>query len=499
MPTKKNKRRAYSGGNKLISRFMSRFRSAAAPQPKTTADIPKKNADCKDSYLNTELYFIRSTPPDTPSYKFTDSSIELLKNLYAKTFHETRKISPHSDYYEGLIDTFEHTILTHLPKSSNLTADWETCMHECYIKISAIANFELNSTVYILRSLLYSLISVDDVSISVALKESNIYTREQYTISDLTGVWTDDKDKLEITGFDTEEASRLIMGFGPSASGKTRMTSNIITLLTQLDEKFPKTFIAIDGGILREASLVYQIILTLICKYRNYPGLNNLVNSESGGKEKGLFSFSIAKKHITNYLLQYFKWRVSIYVPTTLTSCGRNIINPNNCLQGHINNYINITNDTKWIGIYIWQHKNAEDCTYINGYKCYGCERSGKEREISEGKKYNSLSWSLANILGLKALELGGGGYRFKLHNTGKQTKSDGNPGISILQGISGGAEKLDLKRVNDILKPMHMVYCQGKACKIGTGFNRRLSTRVRATKRQQPALTMQPPNNITV
>jgi hypothetical protein len=42
------------------------------------------------------------------------------------------------------------------------------------------------------------------------------------------------------------------MGIGPSASGKTYFAKTIITMLSNTDLYFPKSFLSIDGGIYRE-------------------------------------------------------------------------------------------------------------------------------------------------------------------------------------------------------------------------------------------------------
>jgi hypothetical protein len=58
----------------------------------------------------------------------------------------------------------------------------------------------------------------------------------------LSGKWKDDYDKLVITGLETTDniKPRLIMGFGPSASGKTHLTTEIIKILLDIENNnFP--------------------------------------------------------------------------------------------------------------------------------------------------------------------------------------------------------------------------------------------------------------------
>mgnify|MGYP001616296616 CR=1 FL=1 len=47
------------------------------------------------------------------------------------------------------------------------------------------------------------------------------------------------------------------MGFGPSASGKSYWTKNIIKIFCKIYDNYPDTFISVDGGIYRETSKIY--------------------------------------------------------------------------------------------------------------------------------------------------------------------------------------------------------------------------------------------------
>ena len=63
----------------------------------------------------------------------------------------------------------------------------------------------------------------------------------------LSGRWVDDVDKFIIAGLETKQSikPRLIMGFGPSASGKTRLTIELIKLLLDVEgfDNFPNIFV----------------------------------------------------------------------------------------------------------------------------------------------------------------------------------------------------------------------------------------------------------------
>ena len=85
--------------------------------------------------------------------------------------------------------------------------------------------------------------------------------------------------------FQTGKKKRLIMGFGPSASGKTFWTENVIKMMDKADPNFPKVFMSVDGGIIREFSEIYQEVV------RNTPkiilGFKNLTQGEKMAPTNG--------------------------------------------------------------------------------------------------------------------------------------------------------------------------------------------------------------------
>ena len=65
---------------------------------------------------------------------------------------------------------------------------------------------------------------------------------------------------------------------------------------------------------------------------------------------------------------------ISLYVPTTASG-------PSNPYS----KYVKMTQDDKWIGVYIWQHET--NCPHDDAYKGETTrKKAGKEREIEEGK-----------------------------------------------------------------------------------------------------------------
>jgi len=307
--------------------------------------------------------------------------------------------------------------------------------------LSNLIENEITSTAYMLRTLYKSIIRVNnDPNHFIRFKIADINT--------LTGEWAKDADKITL---DTSTlTNRLIMGFGPSASGKTHWAKTIITLFSSVDKNFPTIFLTIDGGICRETSIVYQYIVAATHN-KCFAGFDNLVTADIIEKTlvgKSLFSSSIVKEAIDTYLQKYPN-RISLYVPETLGGCGRPMTKP--CKTTY-EPYITITGDKKWIGLLIWQHETKENCSQVGIYKCKGTTESGTSRQETGGKKYSSLAWKQSftkgmkhalgiskNIIGKQYVvedtegddNIGAPGERIRIHNCGS------NDGISIMEDFT--------------------------------------------------------------
>ena len=112
--------------------------------------------------------------------------------------------------------------------------------------------------------------------------------------------------KLNINDIPTDP--KLIMGFGPSASGKTYCAKSIIKILKSTDGNFPSVFMTIDGGIYREESIIYQLIINSL-KYHKLAGLNNMKISGFSlkyqfPKLQSLFDSTNIKKVVGTFLEQ---------------------------------------------------------------------------------------------------------------------------------------------------------------------------------------------------
>ena len=135
-------------------------------------------------------------------------------------------------------------------------------------------NMEFKLTAFMLRILSKSVIDISN---------KNPLVFHITDISKLNGQWENDKKYIDIVEVEKGKKKRLIMGFGPSASGKTYWTENVIRMMDESDPNFPKVFISIDGGLIREYSEIYQDIV------RNTP---SIIKGFNTGKKDGTNKWS---------------------------------------------------------------------------------------------------------------------------------------------------------------------------------------------------------------
>lgn len=366
------------------------------------------------------------------------------------------------------------TQYTEVDKCSTDTRNktWKECKGVCEKYMRQYIEKETRSTAYVLRSLANSVITSDNSigKITVHIDKNNIPR--------LSGSWEMDKKYIIIQSYgnvtkntqnmpnmqnmqNMQNTGRLIMGFGPSASGKSYWSVKILKIFKG-SNNFPDSFITIDGGIYREVSLIYRIV-RLFAKYLCMAGFSNLVVAGIHSiRKESLFNTRSIKNSIVDYLQiqsriydQVNKVRnitINLYCPDTLSNC--NTIK--DCMN-KISKYINITNDKNWIGLLMWQHKYGKDCNYEERFKCIGCTESGKAREIDEGKQYSNSSWRKSMIIGHKMM-LQAPGYRLKIHNSGGK-KYQNQINVSIIEDYTKYQSPTVAKEAMNIFKKIEKTY----------------------------------------
>jgi hypothetical protein len=326
---------------------------------------------------------------------------EELMGLLFKTFGV-------NDFYE-VQKRVEGAITSLYPFTKPCTKrEWKSCNGACQTILSDLIQKEIGSTAYMVRSLIQSVIWANK-------KKGDPAPIKLSFNGPLSGEWQKDIAVIKMTLTNPNPTGRLIMGFGPSAAGKTYWAQTLINLFSKV-EGFPNTFLSIDGGLYRETSMIYQMIIRTLMRTCTV-GFENLVGSTVG--VKSLFKASDVKDAMMSFLLTHRP--ISLYVPETLGTCGwpgaQSHFGSGPCIEKY-QEYIDLTGDKEWIGLHIWQHESGEKCTYPEFQKCKGCSESGRSREVLEGKKYSSGAYGHSIAKSNKHMKEAHGG-QFNIHNAG--------------------------------------------------------------------------------
>lgn len=287
---------------------------------------------------------------------------------------------------------------------------WIKCSDECFNVINHLIKSEIHSTAFMLRLITNSLLTNNPKNRIKFKFNGNIDT-------DLTGLWKADKDKFELLPLQLEKTDpRLIMCYGPSAAGKTFNAKKVIELIRIGDFMFPEAFVAIDGGIAREMSAIYQMVVNKIHSVDNQmSGFSNLV-SAGLSFSKSLFS-SEPKKRLQEFLKEQCEKKayISLYIPTTATS---ELTGAASLKKAEKISKWKGLEDKFWVGLMIYQHRTHAECPFKHEFKCMGCTESGRKREIGEGKEYSNSAFQMAYDHGEYCIKYAPGG-RIKIHNSG--------------------------------------------------------------------------------
>ena len=310
-------------------------------------------------------------------------------------------------------------------KAEESAKEWKRCSFTCNSLITEAVNQEVGSTAFMLKLLADSVIRTDDKKhrLKIGLDPS-FYKRDVPPGASchlLTGRWKEDAPFLRLV-LPPSTQGRLVMGFGPSASGKTHWAKKLLRLLAQADHSFPKVFFSVDGGIVRESSAVYQFANEM-AHCAGFAGFTNL--------HAGMFETGKIKKAMEQYLLaESNRVSISLYVPETLGKCemiAGGVSLPGFSCKDYLKPFHEITRDKMWIGFLMWQHETAsdhmKDTTFLEKYsnmkyKCAGCTESGKKREKEDGKPYDSGVYAQSMRNGRKYMAMAPGG-KYEIHNAG--------------------------------------------------------------------------------
>lgn len=340
-------------------------------------------------------------------------------------------------------------------QGSEIFKDIKTKLLEC----------DVEKTIYNLLSLKASILDSNG---------KNVKNLKIFINASLEGTWEEDKNKITLLALKTNpfgepgsattseqnpfklkspRLNLLLLGFGPSAAGKSYMIENLIPHLRKavsVKKLLPSEFtISVDGEIFRENSIFYTYILLLA----NLLGKIGYADTDKSGvslMKKGtnlvrtlsmkkttanisLLNTTDLKKKFKDYLCNdggpnksIFNGNYNIYLPDTLSSSSEFKLgiwtNLNKNKQG-------LQNSSFVIPMLIFQclnEKNPPTCKY-----CKGTYKSGTERSKLSGKKYDPRSYnkSMTNAITalkdeyLKSKSL----VRVIIHNSGGKKDDDQN------------------------------------------------------------------------
>ena len=344
--------------------------------------------------------------------------------------------------------------------------DWTFCdtKSNCYQILKEGIKIEVQSTYYWLR-LLSNLVISGSIKIEWTSK------------SKMTGIWEDDSKHISIelgfkkgNTFVGNQLEKCVFIFGPSASGKTYWTEELLkNVLPIYYDRFPHSFMTIDGGNMRETSQIYQMVIRA-CSINRIRGLNNLVKVDFEGIVKcrmnkdspycSLFDSSSIKRTLQTFLQaqkEEYDIQISLVIPETfadyefvrMKSLGRDIV------QKKFKKWLHISGAKKnWIGIMVWQHKNNAECDFPPKKRCVGTIESGVSREVVEGKKYSASAYRLSMKAG--KMYLTSPGISIAIHNSGNKTKDS-----DVIISYKAGEDIQKLEKMKAYLVSKKLADCK--------------------------------------
>jgi Cdc6-like AAA superfamily ATPase len=430
-------------GGAILPEWMYRyFRRQASSEKKVEESEEEyiESAEPYDKYLHEVLLYDKEGKP------IEMRSVIMEKSFVTKEIYQRRQKLPHLDSIlkkmarkeaEEKKGAFECSLPPNYlfikgdlkaneAKYEYLYDKWVDCPKTCFSECSSAILAELNSTAYVLRTIVRSVLTDSNMTVGFRFKIKTDFEEtkpgfEEDVKDMITGKWERDHELFDLVYIrdnqivdflpESDKKGRLIMGFGPSGSGKTHTALEIIRFLRCKEiPNIPELFLTLDGSIYRKSSVIYQKILRMVKQY-NLSGVTNLVAPIF----TSIFDSSKTNKDIIRFLTFQKETPLYLYVPETLGGCRFD------CASIH-KKYVALTEDIDWIGIFIYQHRSNIECPYQSEYKCIGCIEIGKEREVIEGKKYSSDAWGNSMTNG-NAMLMKAPRYRFRIHNGGTSEK----------------------------------------------------------------------------
>jgi hypothetical protein len=394
-------------GEKKVEADRQKFVSFEINKSGETKEFYKLDNKYNENNSDTDTKNIFNFSKELLRYRLTKKLIELSDKLNKKklwkdinpVFYDTSTLLRKDKGKEKKVFSINDYISIIINSSNKYhNTLWFNCDNnqgfKCKTYLNDFFETEQKSTVFILNSFFTSLVTPeeekDKFRINLSFKEKDKKKKSKiqlyYNMDNLTGKWDEDKNKIKIVLYYKNKSNlwepydndylldkngkKLILGLGPSASGKTHFAKEIISFLSKNSRENsnnPKCYLSIDGGNSREISYIYQLVINSFsscCKFCSNGQCTGECNFCSSGI-KNLFGsdglFHCCKKEMKKYLEKNKdESNFSIYVPDTYSKCiylGARILG---CKEKPDEFYKGITDsNTNYLTLFIWQHKGG--------------------------------------------------------------------------------------------------------------------------------------------
>ena len=272
---------------------------------------------------------------------------------------------------------------------------------ECCKGFANLWGIESMSTSYMIRLICHSFMNTTNINIIIDLTRFN---KDILLWKDINTFIT-----IKIDNTDMKHARlvrRAIAGLGPSGCGKTTFAKKVLSNLNI------SNVCAIDGGNSRDQSIAWQLITTSVNM------IKDLYNTFTTG-------YPVSKDLVLKFIRNF---DISVYIPDTAASDFNKTTSSSSLakvkiLKTRILDRMKINElDPDWIFLCVWQHLNDTQlytpCNFPDSYKCIGCDVSGKNREKTEGKKYDPNGYMFSLMAANNYLKTHTG-LKIIVHNSG--------------------------------------------------------------------------------
>jgi hypothetical protein len=395
------------------------------------------------------LYYIKLKKYNndkTNTYSEKSNESDTTKFFYSKIFlkeYENNLFSVNSNIVPNYLLKKSQVKSINTIKNSSKKIKWLDCKDNCFEELSKSFKDERKYTLMWITLILNYMLHPSNLHYELVLYINSV------NFNSLTGYWENDKQYFRLSykkkinndvSIDEYKKSYKLTAYGPSASGKTFLGRILIDMQYELNQShyLAKTFIAIDGGIDRNFSLIYRKVNHFLKQFdgneesKEIQRINLTEVTMSVRRfltRKQVSLFKKYKSEITDYFNSYKDKngiKLNYYIPTTKAYKKYYLIRKNSTNELVNTNQLGGTSLDTDISLICNIYQCKEECKYKNypNYECTTTTKSGIKRSIDEGKRYSSASYEASYKTGLDKVKETNG---LHIHNCGRPD------GISII------------------------------------------------------------------